>query len=204
MPKEQQPPKVMFDDHEQPMDLVDDTPKDILSDVSYNSSNVDLTKNPEDGGNDVVNSQARTQMEKTIVIWKTPPIQTTSLEKQQLKIFKPLTLPLPPIASELHSEEVISNCQRGDGKRNGHLSFGRLRKTFFESIEIYNSVNASIDRKMSQESCEGLHSTAQQNLYTVKIQEQEQIKSVEDLEAQIAQLSSKEAELKQQLEQLCT
>ncbi|KAL3520563.1 hypothetical protein ACH5RR_018712 [Cinchona calisaya] len=35
------------------------------------------------------------------------------------------------------------------------------------------------------------------------MQEQEQIKSVEDLEAQITQLTNKEAELKEQLEHLC-
>ncbi|KAL3510329.1 hypothetical protein ACH5RR_029730 [Cinchona calisaya] len=65
-----------FDDQEQPNDLVDDTleemevsvtkPRkfDVLRNVIHSSSNVDLTKNFENRGNDATNSQARTQMEK--------------------------------------------------------------------------------------------------------------------------------------------
>ncbi|KAL3510245.1 hypothetical protein ACH5RR_029646 [Cinchona calisaya] len=78
-----------------------------------------------------------------------------------------------------------------------------LIKTFFENIETYNSVKASFDGKMTQESYEGLLSTTQQNLCTIEMQEQEQVKSVKDLESQITQLGNKEAELKEQLEHLC-
>ncbi|KAL3502692.1 hypothetical protein ACH5RR_037141 [Cinchona calisaya] len=56
---------------------------------------------------------------------------------------------------------------------------------------------------MTQESYEGLLSTTQQNLHTIEMQEQEQVKSVEDLESQITQLGNKETELKEQLEHLC-
>ncbi|KAL3524809.1 hypothetical protein ACH5RR_013181, partial [Cinchona calisaya] len=84
---------------------------DVFSNVVHTSSNANLTKNLDDGGNDVVNSQVMTQMENIIMTWKTPPIQTTSL-KQPLKTFKPPTWPLPSTVSEFHSEEVISNCQR--------------------------------------------------------------------------------------------
>ncbi|KAL3516475.1 hypothetical protein ACH5RR_023377 [Cinchona calisaya] len=48
-----------------------------------------------------------------------------------------------------------------------------LIKTFFENIETYNSVKASLDGKMTQESYEGLLSTTQQNLSTIEMQEQE-------------------------------
>ncbi|KAL3510369.1 hypothetical protein ACH5RR_029770 [Cinchona calisaya] len=113
-----------FDDHEQPVDLVDDifeemevsvtrpSKFDVFNNVVHTCSNAILTKNLEDGENDATNSQARTEMENTIVTWRTPPIQTTSLEKQPLKTFKPPTWPLPPTVSKFHSEEVISNCQR--------------------------------------------------------------------------------------------
>ncbi|KAL3510444.1 hypothetical protein ACH5RR_029845 [Cinchona calisaya] len=78
-----------------------------------------------------------------------------------------------------------------------------LIKTFFENIETYNSIKASLDGEMTKESYEGLLSTTQQNLRTIEMQEQEQMKSVEDLKAQIRQLRNKEAELKEQLEHLC-
>ncbi|KAL3520343.1 hypothetical protein ACH5RR_018492 [Cinchona calisaya] len=58
------------------------------------------------------NNQARSQMKKIIVTWRTPPFQSTSLEKQPLNIFKPPTRPLPPTVSEFHLEEIISNCSR--------------------------------------------------------------------------------------------
>ncbi|KAL3534732.1 hypothetical protein ACH5RR_003193 [Cinchona calisaya] len=83
------------------------------------------------------------------------------------------------------------------------LALQGLIKTFFENIETYNFVKASLDGRMTKESYEGLLSTTQQNLRTTEMQEQEQIKSVEDLEAQIAQLRKKEVELKGQLEHLC-
>ncbi|KAL3522650.1 hypothetical protein ACH5RR_015484 [Cinchona calisaya] len=66
-------------DHEQPVKLVDDTLEemevlvtrpskfDVFSNVVHSSSNANLTKNLEDGGNDVVNNQARTQVENTIM-----------------------------------------------------------------------------------------------------------------------------------------
>ncbi|KAL3529080.1 hypothetical protein ACH5RR_008402 [Cinchona calisaya] len=153
---------------------------DIFSNVVHTSLNANLTKNLDDGGNDVANSQAMIQMENTIMTRSTPSIQTTLL-KQPLKTFKPPTWPLPSTVSEFYSEEVISNCQRED----------------------YNSVKASFDGKMTQESYEGLLSTTQKNLRTIEMQEQEQVKSVEDLESQITQLGNKEAELKEQLEHLC-
>ncbi|KAL3497997.1 hypothetical protein ACH5RR_040729 [Cinchona calisaya] len=78
-----------------------------------------------------------------------------------------------------------------------------LIKTFFENIETYNSIKASLDGKMTQESYAGLLSTTQQNLRAIEMQEQEQVKSVEDLESQITKLRNKEAELKEQLEHLC-
>ncbi|KAL3534069.1 hypothetical protein ACH5RR_002530 [Cinchona calisaya] len=208
----------MFDDHEQRVDLVDDTLEeiefsvtrpsefDVFSNVDQTSSNANLTKNLDDGGNDVANSQAMTQMENTIMTWRTPPIQTTSV-KQPLKTFKPPTWPLPSIVSELRSEEVISNCQREFleemGSKTDISALQGLIKTFFENIETYSSVKVSLDRNMTQESYEGLLSTTQQNLCTIDMQEQEQLKSVEDIEAQITQLRNKEAELKEQLEHLC-
>ncbi|KAL3513625.1 hypothetical protein ACH5RR_026342 [Cinchona calisaya] len=112
-----------FDDHEQRVDLVDDTleemevsvtgPRkfDVFSNVVHTSLNTNLTKNLDDGGNDVANSQAMIQMKNTTMTWRTPPIQTTLL-KQPLKTFKPPTWPLPSTVSEFHSTEVISNCQR--------------------------------------------------------------------------------------------
>ncbi|KAL3502770.1 hypothetical protein ACH5RR_037219 [Cinchona calisaya] len=84
---------------------------DIFSNVVHTTSNTNLTKNLDDGGNDVVNSQAMIQMESTIMAWRTPPIQTTLL-KQPLKTFKLPTWPFSSTISEFHSEEVISNCQR--------------------------------------------------------------------------------------------
>ncbi|KAL3534925.1 hypothetical protein ACH5RR_003386 [Cinchona calisaya] len=83
------------------------------------------------------------------------------------------------------------------------LTLKCLIKTFFENTDAYNSVEVSLDGKMSQESYEGLLSAAQQNLHTIEMQEREQIKSVEDLDAQMAQLRNKKAELKEQLEHLC-
>ncbi|KAL3509816.1 hypothetical protein ACH5RR_029217 [Cinchona calisaya] len=83
----------LFDDHEQPIDLVDDTIEeievlvtrpskfDVLSNVIHSSSNADFSKNFEDGGNDAAKSQASTQMEKTIMTWRTLPVQSTSIEK---------------------------------------------------------------------------------------------------------------------------
>ncbi|KAL3504029.1 hypothetical protein ACH5RR_033870 [Cinchona calisaya] len=80
-----------FDDHEQPIDIVDDTLEemevsvtdpsqfDVLTNVIYSSSNADIAKNFEDGRNDATNSQTRTQLEKTIVTCRTPPVQTTSV-----------------------------------------------------------------------------------------------------------------------------
>ncbi|KAL3513151.1 hypothetical protein ACH5RR_025868 [Cinchona calisaya] len=237
-----------FDDHEQRVDLVDDTLEemevsvtgpskfDIFSNVVHTSLNANLTKNLDDGGNDVANSQAMIQMQNTIMTRRTPSIQTTLL-KQSLKTFKPPTWPLPSTVSEFHSEEVISNCQREYvsmlwrnlkqqisktslehmsslnkhatrfleemGSKTDISALQGLIKTFFENIETYNSVKASFDGKMTQESYEGLLSTIQQNLRTIEIQEQEQVKSVEDLESQITQLENKEAELKEQLEHLC-
>ncbi|KAL3519144.1 hypothetical protein ACH5RR_021733 [Cinchona calisaya] len=49
-------------------------------------------------------------------------------------------------------------------------------KTFFENIETYNSIKASLDGKMTQESYERLLSTTQQNLRTIEMEEQEQRK----------------------------
>ncbi|KAL3537687.1 hypothetical protein ACH5RR_001053 [Cinchona calisaya] len=111
-----------FDDHEQRVDFVDDTLEemevsvtepikfDVFNNVVHTSSNANLTKNFDDRGNDVANSQAMTQMENTIMTWRTAPIQTTLL-KQPLRTFKPPTWPLPSTVFEFHSEEVISNCQ---------------------------------------------------------------------------------------------
>ncbi|KAL3525747.1 hypothetical protein ACH5RR_014119 [Cinchona calisaya] len=113
----------VFDDHEQRVDLVDDTLEeievsvtgpskfDIFSNVVHTSLNANLTKNLDDGENDVATSQAMIQMENTIMTRRTPSIQTILL-KQPLKTFKPPTWPLPSIVSEFYSEEVISNCQR--------------------------------------------------------------------------------------------
>ncbi|KAL3512594.1 hypothetical protein ACH5RR_025311 [Cinchona calisaya] len=84
---------------------------DVFSNVVHTSSNANLAKNLDDGGNDLANSQAMIQMENTIMTWRTPPIQATLL-KQPLKTFKPPTWPLPSTVSEFHSEELISNCQR--------------------------------------------------------------------------------------------
>ncbi|KAL3519879.1 hypothetical protein ACH5RR_018028 [Cinchona calisaya] len=53
---------------------------DVFGNVVHISSNANLTKNLDDGRNDVVNSQAMIQMENTIMTWKTPPIQTTLLK----------------------------------------------------------------------------------------------------------------------------
>ncbi|KAL3537996.1 hypothetical protein ACH5RR_001362 [Cinchona calisaya] len=238
----------VFDDHEQRVDLVDDTLEemevsvtgpskfDIFSNLVHTSLNANLTKNLDKGGNDVTNSQAMIQMENTIMTRRTPSIQTTLL-KQPLKTFKPPTWPLPSTVSEFHSEEVISNCQREYvsmlwrnlkqqlsktslehmsslkkhatrfleemGSKTDISALQGLIKTFFENIETYNSVKASFDGKMTQESYEGLLSTTQQNLRTIEMQEQEQVKSAEDLESQITQLGNKEAELKEQLEHLC-
>ncbi|KAL3529310.1 hypothetical protein ACH5RR_008632 [Cinchona calisaya] len=207
-----------FDDHEQQVDLIDDTLEemevsvigpskfDIFSNVVHTSLNANLTKNLDDGGNDVANSQAMIQMKNTIMTRRTPSIQTTLL-KQPLKTFKPPTWPLPSTVSEFHSEEVISNCQREfleemGGKTDISVLQG-LIKTFFENIETYNSIKASFDGKMTQESYERLLSTTQQNLRPIEMQEQEQVKSVEDLESQITQLGNKKAKLKEQLEHLC-
>ncbi|KAL3524937.1 hypothetical protein ACH5RR_013309 [Cinchona calisaya] len=182
-----------FDDHEQRLDLVDDTLEemevsvtgpskfDVFNDIVHTSSNANLTN--DDGGNDVANSQAMTQMENTIVTWRTPPIQTVSL-MQLLKTFKPPTWPLSSTVSEFHSEEVILNYQREYvsmqwrilnqqisktslehmSSLNKHAtrfleemarktdisSLQGLIKTFFENIETYNSVKASLDGKMTQ------------------------------------------------------
>ncbi|KAL3520286.1 hypothetical protein ACH5RR_018435 [Cinchona calisaya] len=241
-------PFFFFYDHEQRVDLVDDTLEeievsvtgpskfDIFSNVVHTSLNANLTKNLDDERNDAANSQAMIQMENTIMTRRTPSIQTTLL-KQPLKTFKPPTWPLPSTVSEFHSEEVISNCQREYvsmlwrnlkqqisktslehmsslnkhatrfleemGCKTDISALQGLIKTFFENIETYNSVKASFDGKMTQESYEGLLSTTQQNLRTIEMQEQEQVKSVEDLESQITQLGNKEAELKEQLEHLC-
>ncbi|KAL3497998.1 hypothetical protein ACH5RR_040730 [Cinchona calisaya] len=112
-----------FDDHEQRVDHVGDTFEemevsvtgpskfDVFSNVVRTSANANLTKNLDDGANDVENSQAIIQMENTIMTWRTPPIQTTLL-KQPLKAFKPPTWPLSSTVFEFHSEEVISNYQR--------------------------------------------------------------------------------------------
>ncbi|KAL3503792.1 hypothetical protein ACH5RR_033633, partial [Cinchona calisaya] len=209
---------------------------DIFSNVVHTSSNANLTKNLDDGRNDVVNSQAMIQMENTIMTWRTPSIQNTLL-KQPRKTLKPPTWPLPSTVSEFHSEEVISNCQREYvsmlwrnlkqqisktslehmsslnkhatrflkemGCKTDISALQGLIKTFFENIETYNSIKASLDGKMTQESYEGLLSTTQQTLLTLEMREQEQVKSVEDLESQITQLRNKEAELKEQLEHLC-
>ncbi|KAL3518728.1 hypothetical protein ACH5RR_021317 [Cinchona calisaya] len=209
---------------------------DIFSNVVHTSLNANLTKNLDDGRNDVANSQAMIQMENTIMTRRTPSIQTTLL-KQPLKTFKPPTWPLPSTVSEFYSEEVISNCQREYvsmlwrnlkqqisktslehmfslnkhvtrfleemGSKTDISALQGLIKTFFENIETYNSVKASFDGNTTQESYEGLLSTTQQNLRTIEMQEQEQVKSVEDLESQITQLGNKEAELKEQLEHLC-
>ncbi|KAL3510087.1 hypothetical protein ACH5RR_029488, partial [Cinchona calisaya] len=213
----------VFDDHEQRVDLVDDTLEEM--------------ENLDDGGNDVANSQTMIQMENTIMTRRTPSIQTTLL-KQPLKTFKPPTWPLPSTVSEFYSEEVISNYQREYvsmlwrnlkqqisktslehmsslnkhatgfleemGSKMDISALQGLIKTFFENIETYNSVKASFDGKMTQESYEGLLSTTQQNLLTIEMQEQEQVKSVEDLESQITQLGNKEVELKERLEHLCS
>ncbi|KAL3519861.1 hypothetical protein ACH5RR_018010 [Cinchona calisaya] len=92
-----------FDDHEQRANLVDDILEemevsvtgpskfDVFSNVVHTFSNANITKNLDDGGNDVVNSQDMIQMENTIMTWRTPPIQTTLL-KQPLKTVKPPTL----------------------------------------------------------------------------------------------------------------
>ncbi|KAL3502564.1 hypothetical protein ACH5RR_037013 [Cinchona calisaya] len=81
----------VFDDHEQRVDLVDDTLEemevsvtgpskfDIFSNVVHPSLNANLTKNLDNGGNDVANSQAMIQMENTIMTRRTPSIQTTLL-----------------------------------------------------------------------------------------------------------------------------
>ncbi|KAL3529096.1 hypothetical protein ACH5RR_008418 [Cinchona calisaya] len=152
-----------FDDHEQRVDLVDDTLEeievsvtgpskfDIFSNVVHTSSNANLTKNLEDGINDVTNSQAMIKIENTIMTWRTPPIQTTLL-KQPLKTFKPPTWPLLLTVSS--------------------FIWKKLSQTINE--KTYNSVKASLDGKMTQESCEGLLSTTQKNLRTIEMQEQEQ------------------------------
>ncbi|KAL3504073.1 hypothetical protein ACH5RR_033914, partial [Cinchona calisaya] len=84
----------------QRVDLVDDTLEemevsvtgaskfDIFSNVVHNSLTANLTKNLDDEGNDVANSQAMIQMENTIMTRRTPSIQTTLL-KQPLKTFNP-------------------------------------------------------------------------------------------------------------------
>ncbi|KAL3502693.1 hypothetical protein ACH5RR_037142 [Cinchona calisaya] len=106
-----------FDDHEQRVDLVDDTLEemevsvtgpskfDIFSNVVHTSLNANLTQNLDYGGNDVANSQAMIQIENTIMTRRTPSIQTTLL-KLPLKTFKPPTWPLPSTVSEFYSEEV--------------------------------------------------------------------------------------------------
>ncbi|KAL3529942.1 hypothetical protein ACH5RR_009264 [Cinchona calisaya] len=77
---------------------------DVFSNVIHSSPHADLTKNFEDGRNDATNSQARTQMENTIMTWRAPPIQIDSLEKQPLKIFKPPTWPLISTVFVFHLE----------------------------------------------------------------------------------------------------
>ncbi|KAL3525389.1 hypothetical protein ACH5RR_013761 [Cinchona calisaya] len=127
------------------------------------------------------------QREYVSMLWRNlkPQISKTSLEHMS--------------SQNKHATRFLEEM----GSKTDISTLQGLIKTFFENIETYNSVKALFDGKMTQESYEGLLSTTQQNLRTIEMQEQEQVKSVEDLESQITQLGNKEAELKEQLEHLC-
>ena len=77
-----------------------------------------------------------------------------------------------------------------------------LLGTFFDNLRLFNSTRSSSVEKISEESQAQLLTDRSHNLNNAETQEGEKIKDVESLQIKIADIDSREAQLKRELENI--